>query len=540
MAENLRREDVQISERRPLHCADRTSAASLEPYWPLGPMDHLVFPSVPIEVVFVYENPHASSALPSSSLDELLSTLRLEQALSRLLDYYPHLTGRLHFYPDSRAPGISRLGTGAELFVADCVLRLDDLAAPGRGNGRILMPSLPDCGNALTPPFDPTLEGVCRDPIFAVQRTRFACGGVALGVRLHHIVCDASGFFQLVRHLAEIYRKLATAQGPVLLSTPPEIRSFLRDPALLSNAERQAASAFRPSLFHLDESNGAGAGGPGPEAEAFEAGPIGPMPTGRVTGRVLRFTGPQLQELKERATDPRGSTGWVSTFEALSAYLYQRVYRARVQLMHDRGEVPASEIPACLSRGFFGSIELRGPTRLNLPEHYFPNAVAPLILSDPPHELLMDGPLWQVSAALHAVVRSFDPHHMEEELKWIAVQPDKSRIKVRFRFGGNFTVSQWSKHSMYCGMDFDADEGGNALAPVLVSPPLTDISRVDGLAFILSTEEELHRATQHEGSRQRSPPSLDVNLTLMEHLWPILAADEQFRQYCCGESPTQQ
>ncbi|RAH86614.1 hypothetical protein BO86DRAFT_432008 [Aspergillus japonicus CBS 114.51] len=536
MAENHRREDVQIIERRPLHCADHTSAASLESDWPLGPMDHLVFPSVPIEVVFVYENPHANSALPSSPLDELLPIPKLEQALSRLLDYYPHLTGRLHFHPDSRAAGISRLGTGAELFVADCALRLEDLASPGRGHGRILMPSLPDCGNALTPPFDPTLEGVCRDPIFAVQRTRFACGGVALGVRLHHIVCDASGFFQLVRHLAEIYRKLVSAQGPVLLSSPPEIRSFLRDPALLSGAERQAASAFRPSIFYLDESNGAnGAGDPGPKAEAFKAGPIGPMPTGRVTGRVLRFTGPQLQALKERATDPRGTTGWVSTFEALSAYLYQRVYRARVQLMHDRGGVPASKIPACLSRGFWGSIDLRGPTRLNrLPEHYFPNAVAPLILSDPSHELLLDGPLWQVAAALHAVVRSFDPRRMEEELKWIAVQPDKSRIKVRFTFdGGNFTVSQWSKHSMYCGMNFEADEGGNSLAPVLVSPPLTEISRVDGLAVILSTEEQLHPPTQHEGSRQRSPPSLDVNLTLMEHLWPILAADEQFRQYCC-------
>ncbi|PYI33843.1 hypothetical protein BP00DRAFT_434207 [Aspergillus indologenus CBS 114.80] len=385
MAEDHRRKDVRIIERLPLYCADRASAA----------------------------------------------------------------TGRLHFHPDCRAAGISRLGTGAELFVVDCALRLDNLATSGRGARR----------------------GVCRDLIFVVQCTRFACGGVALGIRLHHIVCDASGFFQLVRHLAEIYRKLASAQGP------------------------------------------AEPGDPGPKIEAFNAGPISQV-AGRVTGRVLRFTGPQLQQLKALATDPRGAS-WVSTFEALSVYLYQQVYRARVQLLQSRGGAPVSEVPACLSRGFWGSIDLPGPTRLTLPKHYFPNAVTPLILSDPSHALLVDGSLWQVAAALHAVVRSFNLHQMENELKWIAMQPDKSRIKVRFRFGGgNFTVSLWSKHSMYCGIDFDADEGNNALSPVLVSPPL-------------------HRAAQPEGSPELLPPSLDVNLILMEHLWPILPADEQFRQYCC-------
>lgn len=49
------------------------------------------------------------------------------------------------------------------------------------------MPNLPDSGNALLPPFDPTIEGVCRDPILAVKHTRFACG-FALGSAALHCV----------------------------------------------------------------------------------------------------------------------------------------------------------------------------------------------------------------------------------------------------------------------------------------------------------------------------------------------------------------
>ncbi|KAJ5783209.1 hypothetical protein N7457_004983 [Penicillium paradoxum] len=519
--------DVHIIERHPLRCADHTLAASIGPKWRLGPMDHLVFPSVPIEVVFVYESPHANLASPLLSPCELLPVPKLQRALSRLLDYYPHLTGRLQFDPDSRAAEISQIGTGAELLVAHCELRLKDLTTMGHGNGRILMTSLPDCGNALTPPFDPTIEGVCHDPIFAVQRTGFSCGGVVLGIRLHHIVCDASGFFQLVRNLAEIYRNLAHSERPVLPSTPV-IRSYLDDPNLMSDDERQEAIEFQPSILSLEESNDTESSTPGPKTEVSDGQS---KITGRVTGRVLRFTGAQLKHLKELATEPEGRS-WVSTFEALSAYLYQKVYRARVQLMKSHG-VPASEIASCFSRGFWGSIDLRGPTRLNISERYFPNAVAPLILSQSSHELLTDGPLWQVATALHGVVRSFNPERLDKDLKWIAAQPDKGRIRVKFSFsGGNFTVSQWSNHEMYIGVDFDADEDGNAIPPTLVSPPLTEISRVDGLAMILSTEEQLSRNTKHE-EPPSLPCSLDVNLTLMEHLWPILDADEQFRQYCC-------
>ena len=195
---------VHTVAQHPLQCANESSVASLESPFKLGPLDELVFPFVPIQNVFVYRKPAAKS-----SETRLLPIERLRQALPYLLDHYPHLTGRLQFNTETHAPEISRLGTGTVLLEARCDVRLDELFPSDRASERLLVTDLPDCGAALTPPFDPSIDGVCRDPLLAIQHTRFACGGVVLGIRLHHIVCDAGGYFKLVRDMAEIYRGLS-------------------------------------------------------------------------------------------------------------------------------------------------------------------------------------------------------------------------------------------------------------------------------------------------------------------------------------------
>ncbi|KAK9365492.1 transferase family-domain-containing protein [Lipomyces kononenkoae] len=514
---------VQVTARHPLRCTNESAVAVLESPFRLGPMDELVFPFVSIEVVFVYRSP--ASTLSSDSIHgELLPVERLQQAVSRLLDYYPHLTGRLQFNPDERVPEITQLGTGAEILVAQCSVKLDDITSSGSASGRILMPNLPASGNALLPPFDRTVEGVCRDPIFAIQHTRFACGSVALGIRLHHIVCDAHGFFQLVRDLAEIYRGLRRSSLPKL-ADPPEIRSYLRGgPNAMSPDEKQEALEFQPSTYYVEDSLKEPSESPAPSTEL----PAGPP----VVGRVLRFSGRDLNALKELATDPSGH-GWVLTFEALCAYLYQRVYLARLELHSQGVSLPAAT--AQLSRGFWASIDIRDPTRLNLPARYFANAVyCPHTYA--PHDLLADRPLWQVAKFLHDLIRSVDPQQMEQTTKWVAAQPDKSRIKLDYSFfNGSFTVSQWSKFNMYMDVDFDVDEHDKAIPPVLVSPPFTEISLLDGLAMILSTEEQFYRATEEGDSPSSAevPCAIDVNLTLSEPLWTILDRDEQFQKFCC-------
>ncbi|KAL2815114.1 transferase [Aspergillus granulosus] len=454
MTATASRASVHTVSRYTIQCANEASVTSLGSLCNLGPLDTLVFPFVPIENVFVYRK------LSTSYETKLLPIERLRQ---------PHLTGRLQMNSESHAPEIVRLGTGVELHEARCDLRLDDLVPLDRTSDYVLVTDLPNCGTALVPPFDPTLEAVCRDPLLAIQHTRFACGSVVLGIRVHHIVCDAGGYFQLVRDIAEVYRGLSSSSHPTLQRVP-QIRSYLQDTSILSRQQRHEALDYKPTAYYSSW-------------HAMEKSSKPP-----ITGRVLRFTGDLLQDLKRLATEPSGKN-WVSTFEALSAYLYQLIYRARAQLLLSQG-VPPTEVSKQLLRGFWASIDMRDSRRLNLGPNYFPNAIYP--------------PYRMVAKALHELIRAVDVQQMEKTTRWIAVQPDKSRIRVGFTFvDGNFTISQWSRFKMYVSVEFDADGDGNPVHPILVAPPFTEISRVDALAMILSTDGDLVRAAEQEHEQFR-------------------------------------
>ena len=492
---------VSVIGRYQLQCADNEALWKIESPFHLGPLDHMVFRCVPINVLFAYEP-------PTSDLQEgeRISVSCLREALCRLLDYYPHLTGRLHFDTETNAPSITALGTGAELIEARCSKRLDDEAFRG-SSGRILVTHLPGSGETLVAPFDSTTEGVCRDPILSVKHTRFACGGVVLGIRVHHIVCDAHGFFNLVNDLAEIYCGFRSGSH-ASLSQPPDIRSILRGSDALSPEQQRASRQYQPSVYYTKDdprlaSLSAAALDDAPPAAVFE-----------VSGRILRFSSRDLAALKEKATDP-SSGSWVSSTEALSAYLCQRVYQA----LQSQG-VSLSAARAQTPPGFWISMDMRGPDRLNLNPRYFPNCIYPPYTNEL-HSSLADCTLPDVARSVHDLIRSVDPERMMKTTEWIAAQPDKSDIRVGFIFGrGSFTVSQWSKMDMYKGNHFEVTKNGNPVLPSLVSPPFTDVSRVDGLAMLLATDE-----------RAVGQPSIDVNLSVIQPLWDILDADDEFRKY---------
>ncbi len=104
-------ESVAVTSKHTVRSANETSWTALQSPFRLGPLNALILPYVPIAVVLVYEQ---------TADVELIPVERLECALTRLLDYYPHLTGRLQVNPSDGAAEIARLGTGAELFIARC------------------------------------------------------------------------------------------------------------------------------------------------------------------------------------------------------------------------------------------------------------------------------------------------------------------------------------------------------------------------------------------------------------------------------------
>lgn len=150
---------------------------------------------------------------------------RLKIAASHLLDYYPHLTGRLQQNPITQAPEIGSLGTGAELWEAQCPRTLISISIVVSAlSSRMLVFNLPGSGNAILSIFHSTVGSVSHNPVFVIQHTRFSCGGVALGIRVHHQVCDATGFMQLVRDLVEISSRSTNKSATLLrqhLYLPP-------------------------------------------------------------------------------------------------------------------------------------------------------------------------------------------------------------------------------------------------------------------------------------------------------------------------------
>ncbi|KAG3115720.1 hypothetical protein PI124_g5778 [Phytophthora idaei] len=502
-------EKVKVMEEYPLFCADGSSTEQLASPVLLGPLDHIAQHFVPISVAFVYRR-------GESMAEELIPIERFRRALERLLDFYPHLTGRIVMDDKDNTPRIDQLGAGGKLFSATCCDLLEAFEAVGEDDEpgskpRLIVTNLPGGGNALLPPFDPSGAGMTRDPILSVQHTRFACGGVAIGICIRHIFCDAGGFFQLVRDLAELYRALRAFENGLIdnenevkLSKPPHIRYFMAELHDMTLEERQEALQFQPVGFKLS---------PEVESAAAATNKLIPAP---VTGRVLRFSSSELAALKAEASANNNGKP-LSTFCALAAHIWLSIYRARVRLCEASMALASQVSPQILL-----SVNLRSRNQLrDVPPQYFPNAVFSAVLSVPTAQLL-DAPLSTAAALIRDGTQPQPPTEMLKALHWIAAQPDKRRVQpcCNYEKEGVF-VTQWSKFDMYQGASFE-------VPPALVAQPFTSSSLYDGLTCLMATEDQLRQSMDSAGV---TTGSIDVNLALKEPVWTILDQDENFRRH---------
>ncbi|RSL50398.1 hypothetical protein CEP54_011964 [Fusarium duplospermum] len=461
------------------------------PYW-LGPLDHLVYPSVPINVIWIYQpSPEFSS--------ELVPISRLRNALSILLDYYPTLTGRLSIEPDSGRRYLDRFGTGISLFEATCDEALTAFSGSSDGNFDIF--NFPSGGDSLLGPWEGSIESAQRDPLLTVQHSRFACGSVAVGLRIAHMMCDAGGFLQLYQDLAHLYRGLnSEMEMTPKLDVPPAIAPFLSGKiAEMSNEEREAAVKTQPQGFFLAPAMEPAAA-PADKVDATPGIQETPAPP-PIKGRGMRFSAAELSEIKKLATPPSGNS-WVSTFSALSSHIFQSVHKAR--LAHLEAEkLPASSLA---TPSFLTSIKYS--SKLGFPPKYFPNAVITPFVEIPSSELAQE-PLWRVAEVIHGLIHSTTPDQTRELCVWIAGQPDKNRIRHEFPFGNaSFITSAWHKYPLYNSAELD-------VAPVFVSPSFTLTALVDGLAYFLQPKE--------------SDGDIDIVMSLSEPVWDHLDRDGGFR-----------
>ncbi|KAI9637469.1 transferase [Dioszegia hungarica] len=458
----------------------------------LGPIDLLTLYFIPVATVLIYEP--SSDGTPPFSLD------RLHTAISYLLNYYPHLSGRFRIDTAAGKHVIDRHGTGALLHEATIDVPLSSYTKAGVYS--IL--DQPGAGNYLLAPYDSSLEALGRDPIFTVQYTRYACGGVALGIRCPHIVTDADGFFRLAGDLARIYRGLDGAdKGKLPVSMEPCAKPYLAGWG--DDEELEEARRYRPKDFHIVDP-------PAPEPASTEPAPPAapPLP---VLGRELPFSSADLAEIKCRASDPDSPDKPISSFVALCAWLHQQIYKARLIL-----EAKSPSIHKIVTTDFLSPLNLRAANRLPaLPPNYFPNGVLTHYTTVPPTDLA-SAPLHRIAGHLQAMMTTQAVVGVEAErtVKWLAAQLNLNLVTFGMKFGqGSCMISAWNKFDMYGEGAAQFKEGEK---PVLVSPPFTPISLMDGLAYVLPP----HPRGGKEGD------GVVVYLSLLEAVWDVIEKEGLF------------
>jgi hypothetical protein len=517
---------IEILTSELISCAQPLSTASLEDPMSLGPMDFSTPIVVPIDIAFLYRNNETSPH------GEFMPFNRFKRAMSRVLDYYPHLTGRLQLRQADKAIEISRMGAGALLVSASCNSELNSFLPTS--TTRLTQLHLPDGGNTLIPEQEATNEELLENPLFRTQHTRFTCGSVAVGFRICHTLCDAEGLFQLVSDLAEIYRQIrahdlsgSDASFEANLPAKPIIKSYLKDFFQASPECRLEALRKKPwNLSRADdpsEPNGTtdvvqkeqGSHG---QREAKNGSkplqtssdlPLDTVP--RNSGRIARITRTELDFLKEKASNV-GLGLKFTAFESLAAHIHQQVLRARVrQLESTNGSLES------ISTRFLFSVNQRRADRLNLPSRYFPNAPI-CTFASPPFETI-EGPLSYMAAAFHDALLQITPESAETSLRWISSLPDKTQLRMPYMDSKLFTFTQWSGFNVYKGMEFDSTSAGVKIPPTLFYRPFSALMLgLDGLCHIMPTEDQLNSPIPTS--------SLDLTLILSDPVWNFLASDD--------------
>jgi hypothetical protein len=154
-------------------------------------------------------------------------------------------------------------------------------------------------------------------------------------------------------------------------------------------------------------------------------------------GRFLGFSKTHLRAVIDQGEHQTDPDSWITTFDALSAYIYQAVHRARLRVREKQNTIPP------LSRfDFYTVVDVRNRVP-QLSPTYFPNARTYALLTCSP--TLMTGPTSDHAKEVHQITRTpalTDSKILNNTLEWLAVQPDISKITTGFQYGsGSLMVS---------------------------------------------------------------------------------------------------
>jgi hypothetical protein len=394
---------------------------------------------------------------------------RLILSLRKLLEYYPLLNGIFKFFDKDKKVCIEQNDLkGGILFVSTIVnISLSELPLLNEEytNTKII-PEILQLNNIVD-----------SDTLFHVRHTRFSCGSVALGISLNHQAGDAHSYFQLVKDWAQLYKNLeyqpnVCHQRSLLEPTLDEMNTLKNSNSNFNNRKSLSVKEENSSLIQQIK---------------------------QIIIKGFRFSADELKRMKtDSMINLSSDVEYISTFEVLTAHLYQHVMLAR-------NPITSSIIKLYVSTNIRPRL-----TQSLIPMSYFGNAIMFSYLEMNISELINNN-LGLLAGQVHKAIKANTNEDIRTTLAWIICQTDKTKITPTFNLDEtDFTISAWNKMGMYSDSDFEL---GIYPCRILLSPD----TKFNGAAILFSTE--------------KNDASIDVILGLDINEMERLEKNSDFRKY---------
>lgn len=313
-----------------------------------------------------------SFSMPDDLKQETIRTL-LQNSLSALVAEYPYLTGNVRRDNSGKAFRLGHLALDIPEPFEESKILFKDLVQPG-SDFKLTYPELKAAGMPLqnldARAFAPLTAGIgqtCK--VFSVQ-ANFIDGGLLLALCFHHNFVDAYGAGRIIARFSEHCDGSAAASklnGASSGNGMPEI----------FNIDGIQASYDHKKLKqdpHLWQLNCLDWKEPPKDYVPFEwpifLPSLMPPQDPPVNSFVFSFTSQALAELKKLAT-PSDSDAWISTNDALAAFLWRHTMRARFP-WSVQGAADPSGNKADMSNVI---VALDGRKELSIPPSYVGNVL---------------------------------------------------------------------------------------------------------------------------------------------------------------------
>ncbi|PWA66965.1 Chloramphenicol acetyltransferase-like domain-containing protein [Artemisia annua] len=286
----------------------------------------------------------------------------------------------------------------------------------------------------LIPTVDYSL-GIESYPLLLMQVTYFKCGGVSLGVGMHHRVVDGLSAQHVINSWSEVARGLD-------ITLPPYI-----DRALL-----RARDPPQPIFEHVEYH-------PPPP---LNSPVLLKTSSDESITSIFKMTRDHVNILKEKCKEDDNTINY-SSYEMLAGHIWKKVCKAR-GLTYDQDTMVY--------------IPVDGRTRLQpkLPPGYFGNAIVmatPIAVAGK----LQSNPTWYAASKIHEAITQRNNDYMRSAIDYLELQTDLNAIDrgaQSFKCP-NIGISSWGKIPIY-----EADFGWGR--PIFMGPALIPF---EGLCYVL-------------------------------------------------------